>query len=179
MHYLLFGLGAARQNPAAAAGYSLVLAVVRSGIEIRFPRGLEQKSLHCRSRNLRCMQARPNQRQGRWEAVRSVPLGLSRSASGAGCFLLFNMAASDPSPAARGQVGLEMFAAAFSDTLTARLSLESASGLDSQPGLGGCGVVDEVGERLGTNSPALYCKLRTLTGNLQSPSFTTLLGQFP
>ena len=116
---------------------------------------------------------------GQGEAVRSVPLGLSRSASGVGCFLLFNMAASDPSPAARGQVGLEMFAAAFSDTPTAQLSLESASGLDSQLGAGGFGVVDEVGERHGTNSPALYCKLRTLTGNLQSRSLITLPGQFP
>lgn len=62
---LLLGLGAARQNPAAAAGYSLVLAVVLPGTEIRFPRGLEEKSLNCRSRNLRCMQARTNQRQGR------------------------------------------------------------------------------------------------------------------
>lgn len=74
---------------------------------------------------------------------------------------------------------MEMFAAAFSDTPTAHLSLESASGLDSQPGAGGFGVVDEVGERHGTNSPALYCKHRTLTGNLQSPSLITLPGQFP
>ena len=46
-------------------------------------------------------------------------------------------------------------------------------------GLGGYGVVDEVGERHGTNSPGLYRELWILNGNLQSPSFRTLLGQFP
>lgn len=42
------------------------LSLGRSGTEIRFPRSLEEKSLHCHSRNLRCVQARTNQHQD-WE----------------------------------------------------------------------------------------------------------------
>lgn len=62
---------------------------------------------------------------------------------------------------------------------------KSARGRDSRPrGWGpaerlGKTAGEKVGERRGTNSPGLYREVRVFTGNLQSLSFTTLLGQSP